>query len=198
MKRFYYRFRVLLFTLALGLASVPFFSGFGGSQPQTAVELPAIESESPLVVAIPKPKSGEVDKLINQGRDLTAYTVVANFSNCLGFHKTMSGKCEDEKRAAREFVRQSLQNKKRAYLSYNFEGVDTSAEYHFLVEPDESGRWHVLLIVERSAAPPDGGIFIRDIRQVKFKTAGKDDYPFEAGTKYLVFLDKNGDAEAYL
>jgi hypothetical protein len=190
MKRFHYRFRILLFTLALGLASVPFFSSLGGN---SAVNLPVIESESPLVVTVSKPKKSEIDEIVKRGRDLTSYAFVGSFSNCLGFGKTMDYKCEEEKRAAREFLWNSWRNKKLAYLTYNFNGVDASAEYHILVEPGESGKWHVLLIGERWATPPNAGLFIEDIRRIKFKTAGENDNPYEAGTKYLVFLDKNGE-----
>src|SRR5215204_4047705 len=193
MKRFYYRLRILLFTLALGLASVPFFSSFGGNNRELAVNLPVIESESPLVVTFYKPKKSEIDEIIKRGRDLPSYAFVGSFSNCLGFRRMMHYKCEVEKRSAREFLWKSWQNKKLAYLTYNFDGVDMSAEYHIFVEPDESGLWHVQMIGERWEMPPNKGIFIEDVRRIKLKTAGKDDYPYDVGTKYLMFLDKNGE-----
>jgi hypothetical protein len=175
------------------MASVPFFSSFGGNNRELAVNLPVIESESPLVVKVNKLEKSEVDGIIKRGRDLTSYAFVSNFSNCLGFGKKMPYKCEEEKRSARKFLLNSWQNKKLAYLTYNFNGADMSGEYHILVEPDESGQWHVLLIGERWGMPPNKGIFINDVKRIKLKTAGKDDYPYEDGTKYLVLLDKNGE-----
>jgi hypothetical protein len=197
MKRFYFRFRILLFTLALGLASVPFFSGFGIEQ-ENAIKLPVIESESPLIVTVNKPQKSEIDEIVKRGRGLTSYAYFGSFSNCLGFGRKISDKCEEEKRSARQFLWNSWQNKKTAHLTYNFDGVDSSSEHHIFVEPDESGKWHVLLVIERWGAPPNRGIFIKDIRRIKFKIAGEDDTPYEAGMKYLEFLDKNGEAVSWL
>lgn len=50
MKRFYLRFRVVLITLALGLASVSFFNWFSDYWNEVSVELPKVASGSPIYV----------------------------------------------------------------------------------------------------------------------------------------------------
>jgi len=50
MKRFYRQFRIMLLTLALGLASVPFFTSLSERWSEVSVELPVVESESLITV----------------------------------------------------------------------------------------------------------------------------------------------------
>lgn len=50
MKRFYLRLRVMLMMLALGLASVGFFDWFSNYWYEVPVELPKVESNSPIFV----------------------------------------------------------------------------------------------------------------------------------------------------
>lgn len=50
MKRFYFRFRILLLTLALGLSSVNFVNWLADYLSEISVDLPTTESESPIFV----------------------------------------------------------------------------------------------------------------------------------------------------
>ena len=191
-----FRFRVLLQTLALGLASVPLFNSLYKTGDEIPLNLPQIESESPLYVYPLQPVAKQqepVQEIIKRGRDLTRYVFGGEVSNCGLVLITEVDKCEREKSATRKFIWKHWQEKNRAYIVYNVSGVDAGVEYHIVIEPDEMGDWHILWIGERWGMPPNEGIFTEDVRSIKLKTAGKDNYPYEAGTKYLVFLDKNGE-----
>jgi len=50
MKKVYWRFRILLMTLALGLASVGFFNLLIECFDEISVDLPVVEASSPIVV----------------------------------------------------------------------------------------------------------------------------------------------------
>jgi hypothetical protein len=195
MKRFYYRFRILLLTLALGLASVAFFNGLGDRQREIPVNIPQIKSESPLYVhpwqSAVEPQD-RVKEIIKQGRNLSQYDFGGEVSNCVVVLVRELAKCEKEKGAVRNFILKHWQDKKLAYLVYNVSGMDAGVEYHIVIEPDENGDWRMLWFGERWGMPPNEGTFIEDVRQVKLKRAGRDDYPYEVGTKYLSFLDKDG------
>lgn len=56
MKRFYFRFRILLLTLALGLSSVNFVNWLNDYWSEVSVDLPKVESKSPIIV-LPREKA---------------------------------------------------------------------------------------------------------------------------------------------
>lgn len=195
MKSFYFKLRVLLFTLAFGLASIPFFNGPAERWREIPVNIPQIESQAPLQI-YPWESTVEpqipVREMVKQKRDLSQYNFGGDVSSCGFVLTTEFAKCLKEKKAARDFILNHWQEKKLAYLVYNVSGEDAGVEFHIVIEPDENGDWHMLWFGERWGMPPNRGTFIEDVRQVKIKRAGRSDYPYDRGTEYLSFLDKNG------
>ena len=53
MKQFYSRFRVMLLTFTLGLAVAPFSNALYEKWSEIPIDLPVIESDSPIVVMVP-------------------------------------------------------------------------------------------------------------------------------------------------
>jgi hypothetical protein len=192
MKRFYFKFRVLLLTLAFGLTSVPFFNGLYERWSRIPVNLPQTESESPLYVhpwqSHVEPKI-EVKELIKEGRDLSLYDFGGDISNCGMILVTEAVKCEKEYAAARNFIWQHWQEKKLAYIVYNVSGTDAGVEFHIVIEPDENGEWHMIWFGERWGVDNEGTI-IHDVKEVKRKRAENGSGKVFLGN--LSFLDKNG------
>src|SRR5690242_18507206 len=99
MKRFYSRFRIMLLTLALGMASVTFFNGLYERWSEISVDLPQVQSETPIYV-FPKQVLTESvlreRELANQARDLSIYDFGGESSNCFnhGFNHSEFQNCK--------------------------------------------------------------------------------------------------------
>lgn len=68
---------------------------------------------------------------------------------------------------------------------------------HVFIEPDKKGDWHIIWKREYSDFERgfSSNISDEEITSVKYKTTTdiEEDYPFEIGTKYLIFLDKENN-----
>jgi hypothetical protein len=199
MKQFYLRFRILLLTLALGLASVPFFNNECDKWTEIKVDLPKIESDSPIFIF---PKQGPIidpqpvtkGRFI-QNRDLSLYNFGGEYSDCRNIMLKEIPKCQIDKAKARKFIWKHWQNKKRAYLVVTFSSVDNSSDAHIFVEPDAKGNWNLIWIWERFGMWARRGynFDLLEINSVKLKRATKGDYEYLPGEYYLSFLDKDGE-----
>lgn len=196
----YLRFRILLLTLALGLVSVPFFNNLYERWTEIKVDVPQVESETPIFVVIDNPpfyKSFTQADLI-ENRDLSLYDSHPAFSNCFnqGFDDSEFRKCQKELPKTRDFIFQHWKEKKRAYIVYEWTGVDCAGDIHIFIEPDNNGEWHIIL---RSA----GDFRYQNLEEtigfsLKYKRATVDDYPLEKGTLYLSVRDEKGkEVEAF-
>ncbi len=187
----YFKFRIILFALAFGLASVTFFNTFYENWKEVKVELPQVESASPLIVFAFKPEDFQITQAeLIQDRDLSHYTLGKTFSNCL-VELSEFKNCEKQTIKARNFIYNNWKANKRAYIVYEWTGVDTGSDTHIFIEPDENGKWTIALrstgdFRYQKKVIEDRGISLR------YKKATKND-PFEQGTFYLSVLDKNGD-----
>lgn len=191
MKRFYRQFRVVTLTLAFGLASVPFFNNLSYKWNVVSVDVPQVESESPIYVSpyeVPKPPTKEE---IFQARDMTLYDLGKAFSNC-AVPSSKYNKCKKEKIKAREFIWNHWKAKKRAYIAYEWTGADTGGDIHIFIEPDDKGRWFFAL---RSTGDLRFMLEIRETKAhlIKYKRATENAHWLEKGEWYLSLLDENGE-----
>lgn len=188
MKRFYSKFRVFLLMLALGLSSVTFFNALYEKWTEVKVDLPQVQSDTPILVYPRNPdfyKTFTKEDLI-QDRDLSLYDSGGEFSNCFnhGFGNLEFRKCEKQQSEARSFIVKHLEEKKRGYIIYEWSGADAGGEIHIFIEPESNREWSVIM---RSA----GDYRYQKLRETKgystkYKRAkSDDDYPFEIGTSLL-------------
>lgn len=195
MKRFYSKFRVFLLMLALGLSSVTFFNTLSEKWTEVKVDLPQVQSDTPILVFPYNPpfyKKFTKEDLI-QNRDLSLYDIGDGFSNCFnhGFGNSEFRNCQKQQFQARNFILKHWREKKRSYIIYECSGMDSGSETYIFIEPDGNGEWHLIL---RSV----GDFSYQNLEEtkgysVKYKRAtSDDDYPFEIGTYFLLVLDENG------
>jgi hypothetical protein len=187
----------MLFTLTLGLATVPFFNSLYENWSEIYVELPTVESESPIYIFPKQDLANETvlnkHELLIQDRNLSLYDFGGRSSNCGVILLTEVRKCEAVRKKARDFIWKHWQAKKRGYIECEWSGTDSGVNYQVFIEPDKNGEWHMLWIGERFGMPPNHGTFEKVIYQVKRKRATNDDYQYENGIVYLSFLDKDGE-----
>lgn len=194
MKRFYSKFRIFLLMLAFGLSSVAFFNALYERLTEVTVDLPQVQSDTPILVYPRNPdfyKTFTVEELV-ENRDLSLYDSGGEFSNCFnhGFSDCEFRKCEQRQSEARKFIFEHWKEKKRGYIVYECSGIDSVSTTHIFVEPDNNGEWSIVL---RSA----GDLRDQNIRETrgfsaKHKRAKSEDYPFYIGTKFLIILNENG------
>ena len=141
MKRFYDKFRIMLLTLALGLASVPFFRTIHERWTEVRVAVPQIESDAPIFVT----HYGKMEEnTVTAGRDLSRYEFGGQYSYCGEDKSGEAQKCEADREKARKFVRNNWEAKKQSYI------IIGENQYLF-IEPDEKGEWHFAYRQERNS-----------------------------------------------
>ena len=181
--------------LALGLSSVTFFRALYEKWTEVKVDLPQVQSDTPILVYPRNPdfyKTFTKEDLI-QNRDLSLYDLGGEFSNCFnhGFEISEFRKCEKEQSVARSFIAEHLKEKKRGYVIYEWSGMDTGSETHIFVEPDSNGEWSIIM---RSA----GDYRYQNLEEIKGystkhrRATSDDDHPFKIGKYFLSILDENG------
>lgn len=183
MKRFYSRFRIILFAVALGLASVHFFQFLKEKLTEVKVDLPKVESESLIVVS---PYASLENETIVQDRNLFLYDFGGEiFSNCDYLEKDELKKCEKDLIKARNFIWNHFQNKKLGYLIlkdiYSFDPRET----YYFIEPDKNDEWR---IEERYAVSYVWG---KQVNRGSFKSI-KFFIDSESGENRLYFFTDSG------
>ena len=185
--------------LAFGLASVPFINGLYANWTEISVNLPQVESNTPLYIQLPKPLP-EPETIV-QNRNLSDYEFGGNFSNCNEIEETEIRKCEANADKARNFILKYWQTKKRAYIVYERIGTHGGNDHHIFIEPDENGNWHIIERWETGFPIIDGRDFrfvkSQDSRDVKRKPKTKD-VDWMPGKYYLQFFDKDGNEDGTL
>lgn len=186
----YSQFRIAILTFALSLASVSFLTEWWS---EVKIDLPQVQSDAPIFVVPKNPpfyKRFTTEDLI-QNRDLSLYDSGGEFSNCFnhGFDDSEFKKCRKQLSEARSFIVKHFKDKKRGYILYEWSGIDSGSETHIFIEPDDRGKWHLVL---RSA----GDFRYQSLEEtkgssLKYKRATEDDYPLEIGTYFLSILDEN-------
>lgn len=203
MRSTYFKFRILLLTLAFGLASVPFFYGLYESWTEIKVDVPQVESDVPIYIVPLDPPIYSVSadysqpitkEEIIQNRDLSLYDKGGEFSDCY-YSLGEERKCNANKAKARNFIWEYWQSKKRAYIVITFSSCDWSNNAHIFIEPDENDKWHIVWIWE-IANSSTANLDEIDIFSVTHKSIAKDNYEHQFGKYALSFLDKNGEQVA--
>jgi hypothetical protein len=134
MKRFYMKFRILLLTLALGMASVPFFKMLYERWTEVRVDVPQIESNAPLIVDVNKQLD---DATLDGKRDLSLYEYGGYVVPCDDDKSKLSRECRDEKSRIRQFFLNHWKAKKLSYVTV----MDNQSIF---IEPDKNGEWHIV------------------------------------------------------
>lgn len=131
---------------------------------------------------------------IMQNRNLSDYDLGGQSVDCFNNFDIERKKCEVLRNKARDFILKHWQDKTRAYIIIEFNGVDTFSNYHVFIEPDKNDEWHIIWREEISSFNRGfGGTIVgTDARFVERKRATKNDYPYKLGSSYLVFSDKDG------
>lgn len=138
-------------------------------------------------------------KTIFQDRDMSIYDLGGTITDCFNTGPISNKELKDcmvSEKQAREFIYRHWQDKKLAYISFK-KNCDACKETHVFIEPDEKGDWHIVWRSNFSDFERgfSSNISDEEMTSVKYKTATdtEDDYPFEIGTKYLIFLDKENN-----
>ncbi len=194
MRKFYVRGRFFLIMLAFGLASVPFINGLYAKLTEISVDLPQVESDTPIYIKLPA-KLPEPETIV-QDRNLSDYESGGKFFDCIPWMKpTDLRECPANVDKGRNFILNHWQAKKRSYIIYQASGKDNGNDVYFFIEPDENGNWHIVQRWEIGFPTYDGqyfrGVESQDIRDVKRKLIAKDDDRMP-GKHYLQFFDKDG------
>lgn len=189
--------RIFLLMLAFGLASVRFLPFLYDKWTEVYIDLPKVESDSPIFVFPKQILNEEVLRkrsLINKERDLSQFDNGGEFTNQCFPQDDIKG-CEKKRIEARKFIFKHWKEKKRGFILYNVVGADCITDVHIFIEPGENGKWRIVEMFDYSLnryAFYEDDLSLTIYNSVKFKRATKDDYPFEIGEYYLSFLDENG------
>lgn len=156
MKRYFLRFRIVLLTLALGMASVPFFRTIRERWTRVDVDVPEIESSAPLFVT---PYRMTDFPTLTGGRDLSLYEFIGDFPVCDDKKGLDARQCESLLEKGRRIVRQNWKAKKRSYFTITT--ISMHKEYSptnsaspeilltdrsdIFIEPGENGKWRTVL-----------------------------------------------------
>ncbi len=137
---------------------------------------------------------------IFQDRDLSTYDFGGQIPDCFNNFDIPSKDCQQIEKQVREFIYKHWEDKKRAYLI--LECNAHCGEYYVFIEPNKNGDWRIIRRSEFSNFERGFSTNISNeiITSIKYKTAtdSEDDYPFEIGTKYLIFFDKEGKKDGSL
>lgn len=138
-------------------------------------------------------------KTIIQNRNLSEYDYGGIISSCFNNFEVSIKECQASEKQARDFILEHWQNKKRAYIIFDYPGSH-GIEQHVFIEPNSNGLWEIVWRSDVGTSYRGFGsnIRIKTARFIKTKRATEDDYPHELGTLYLVFLDKDGKEIASL
>ena len=132
------------------------------------------------------------------GRNLSNYDFGGRLGCTTPFVRD-SPRCESSLRKARNFILGHWRDKTRAYIIVKLASVDAASNAHIFIEPDANGAWHVVWRWEGiyAASVPT---FVAgeisddaDIRSVQSRRVLKDDIDLRPGTRYLLFLDNDGN-----
>ncbi len=183
--------------LALGLASFQFFSYIHERWTEVNVDLPQVRSETPIFITPQLYVTKEIlykRSFISKERDLSSFVNGGEFTNRC-FTRLEEKGCGDDRVKIRQFLYKHWKNKQRATFSYYWIGADVEGKSHFFIQPDENGKWKIIAVSEMYGLENYGmdNLEMRIYDSVKYKLAKKDDYSFEAGTKYLSLIDETGE-----
>ena len=147
-----------------------------------------------LVKLPPKPET------ILQNRDLSIYDFGGRIDFTINQLEISAKSRESSQKNARDFIFKHWEEKKRAYIILEFGGVDNFSEFHVFIEPAENGEWKIVWRKKFSDLERgfSSGISSETASWVEYKTAGKEDFPYQTGTAYLIFLDGEGNKVASL
>ncbi len=182
--------------LALGLASARFFSFIYDQWTEIQVDVPQVNSETPIVVT-PKPiLTKELiykRSLISKDRDISQFDNGGTFTNQC-WSKDDIKQCEKNRIEARKFILNHWKEKKQGYIVYHIVWVDGATNLHIFIQPNENAQWQIVEIRELRGFEYFGedNVIMTIYNSAKFKRATKDDYPFPVGSYYLSLLDENG------
>jgi hypothetical protein len=146
----------MLLTIALGLASVPFYQTLRDKWTEIRVDVPQIESNAPLVVDIDKQLD---DTTLFGKRDLPIYEYGGYVVPCDDDRSKPSRECRNEQTRIKQFFWNHWNAKKLSYITI----MDNQSIF---IEPDKNGEWH---IVRRS-------LKISNIDSIKTKWIAEDEY----------------------
>jgi len=131
-----------------------------------------------------------------QDRNLSEYAFGGRFTNLsekTKFEMLHSAEAFD---FARNFILKNWKEKKRAYIIYEFNGVDMGSDIYYFIEPDENRVWRV---VERWKTSRLGIISVihetneRIFYRLSKNRISKNTDESYLGSFYLRFFDKNGN-----
>jgi hypothetical protein len=125
---------------------------------------------------------------ITQNRNLFDYERGGRVYDCFNTSSIEFRRCEASRNKARDFILKHWQDKKRAYIIVEFNGVDSFNDYHLFIEPDQAGQWRIVWrkLMSLSHREFTGNIDVSTALSVT-KHQGQT-----SGSYYLIFYDKDG------
>ena len=182
MKRFHKKLRIMLLTIALGLASVPFFRMIHERWTEIRVDVPQTESSETLIVT---PYERLEVKTITGGRDLTLYDFGGYYPYCREDNSAETQQCEANLKEGRSFIWKHWTDKKQGY-------VIAGKNDHIFIEPDKNEEWHIAAISEYSTYSWGKMVDEADFRSLEFMRDLEDVKESKHREKRLWFCDWEG------
>jgi len=182
--RNFYRRRVALICLVVGILTARFFQQSDTPQP---TQLPV------QIATFPKSFhdwSYRFDP--TDGRELSVYDRGGHVDECSWHADPEFDQClkrrVQHREEARQFIYDHWQSRTRAYISIDRPCFDCSPTDHIFIEPDEAGQWHILIVLEESRFPPRHS----SASEVVCRRATKDERSEENVSRLLSFRDPSG------
>jgi hypothetical protein len=143
-------------------------------------------------------EGGEISSAkIAAGRDMRLYEQAGHFDCRRWSEVALKNPQENNTRveaalaAARRFIWEQWQNKRRGYIRLTFDSVDAASTSHIFIEPDADGRWQIFWRVARwHALLPSGVDDLPVIRAVV--------RPPPNGKAVLIFKGAHGEEQQVL
>lgn len=139
MKPFYKKFRIMLLTLALGLASIPFFRMIHERWTEIRANVPQVESDAPFIVF---PYEMTKDTTLTGNRDLSLYEFGGDYILCDNDKSLETQKCEVALEKGRKLIWKNWNDKKQSYFTIN------DKKKYIFIEPGSDGKWHIITAEE--------------------------------------------------
>ena len=166
---------------------------------EVPVNLPVVSSKDDVLVVLPKKASetgiygyGDRTEQILAGRDLSVFETREYSEPCYQSGKEGSA-CVAQRDAARRFVYEHWSGHRRGYIQIGMPCVDCGPVDHIFIEPDENGRWIIVITLETNSPLSTS----RSVRAV-FRRRHYDDWFDRSSPRLLSLTDENGkEVEAF-
>ena len=178
------RRRVALICLAAGILTARYFQEQNVSQPsQLSVQI----ADFPRNL---HDWSWSFDP--SDGREISTYDKGEHVDECSWYgddeFETCLKRSVERRENARRFIYEHWRSKTLAYISIDRRCIDCAPTDHIFIEPDDTGRWRILIVAEEPRFPPR----YHTAHDVTYRRATSDERSEEKVSRILSFKDSSG------